>query len=277
MSLSLTADTAVAGAGAAGTVQVRAAAAGIGRTTSSKAARATANSHRGPNLHPINVPPNPDFTAYCGSHPPNDPRCIALELKAIHNARKAQGFHTRRLVLPSNYTSLSYAEQTFVLTNLERVDRGLHPFIALVPELDSRAKGGARDFSDPWLTRSLTELFGVQKWSSVWAEDYGPLAADYDWMYDDGYGGSGPRVLHCHFKTDSGCWIHRDIIIGHYGAPRHTLIAGAASAGRDALSVAEVLSAGQVRPATTTYTWRAALRHGANGRRPASWLRKAAR
>jgi hypothetical protein len=94
-------------------------------------------------------------------------------------------------------------------------------------------------------------------------------------MYDDGYGAYGPKVLHCHSKNGSGCWIHRDIIIGLYGAPRHTLIAGAATAGRDALSVAEVLSAGYVRPKTTTYTWQSALRHGADGQARTAWLRAA--
>jgi hypothetical protein len=273
MSVGLTAGTATAGTAAASSTQLRSAA-----TTSTPAKPVSAHvaARKGTGLRPVNVRPTPDFTAYCGSHRPNNPHCIALELQAIHNARKAQGFHTRAMVLPSNYTSLSYAEQTFVLTNLERVDRGLHPFIALVPELNSRAKGGARDFSDPWLTSFLTELFGVREWSSVWAEDYGPLAADYDWMYDDGYGSYGPKVEHCHSTHGSGCWVHRDIIIGRYGAPRHTLIAGAASAGHDALSVAEVLSAGYVRPATTTYTWRSALRHGADGHHATAWLRHAA-
>jgi hypothetical protein len=276
MSVSLTAGAATAGAASSSSAQLRSSAGVSTPATPRKAAKAAAQPRRGTNLRPANVRPSPDFTAYCGSHSPNNPRCISLELKAIHDARRAQGFHTRRMVLPSNYASLSFAEQTFVVTNLERVDRGLRPFTALVPALNSRAAGGARDFSDPWVSSYLTELLGVHEWSSIWAEDYGPLAADYDWMYDDGYRGYGPTVEHCHSKNGSGCWIHRDIIIAGYGAPGHTLIAGAATAGHDALSVAEVLSAGNVRPSATTYTWSAALRHGADGRAPHAWLRDTA-
>jgi hypothetical protein len=230
---------------------------------------ATASRHHrrplGTLTHPRNVRPKPDFFEFCGTHSPNNPHCIALELAAIRHARKIQHFATRPLVLPHNYRTLSFARQTFVLTDLERVDRGLRPFSVLTAALNARAFAGARSGGDPTVGDSQMRQLGLQSWQSLWAEDLGPLATDYDWMYDDGFTSYGPRVTDCHYHHDTGCWDHRDAILARYRG--RTLLAGAATTERYAGSIAEVLSESNSRPlGRIAFTWRAAVRAGADHR-----------
>lgn len=215
-------------------------------------------------LRPRNVRPRPNFVPYCGSHSPNSRRCISLELAAIRHARAVQGFPARRMVLPRNYRRLTYARQIFVLTNLERVDRGLRPFHGLTPALNRRARRGATKFDDPTVNDRVMRRLGLRRWSSVWAEDLGPLAADYDWMYADGFTSYGPRIIDCDHPHAKGCWAHRDSILEHLHG--RTLVAGAGSAYACALSVAVVMSATRVRSDRFAYTWRRAVHAGAGHR-----------
>lgn len=228
--------------------------------------RATSHSVNpaGSMLRPRNVRPKPDFTRYCGSHSPNSPHCIALELAAIRHARSAQGFAVRPMVLPRNYQRLSYARQLFVLTNLERVDRGLHPIRGLTAALNRRSRVGAAKFDDPYVGDRAMQRLRLRSWRSLWAEDLGPLAADYDWMYDDGFTSYGPRIIDCGRPHAPGCWGHRDNILAHlYGS---VLLAGAASAYPCALSVAVLISAGKAGRQPLSYSWHRARRSGAGDR-----------
>ena len=51
--------------------------------------------------------------------------------------------------LPSNYPSLTPPEQLFVLTDLERIDRGLPPITGLAANLNAYAQAGANAHTDP--------------------------------------------------------------------------------------------------------------------------------
>ena len=54
------------------------------------------------------------------------------------------------MVLPSNYAAaLTPGEQLFVLTDVERVDRGLPPVIGMVAQLDTDAQNAAAANTDP--------------------------------------------------------------------------------------------------------------------------------
>src|SRR5580698_3842963 len=55
--------------------------------------------------------------------------CQASELSQIDSARANEA--TGPMNLPSNYASLTVPEQIFVVTELERVDRGLPPLLGL--------------------------------------------------------------------------------------------------------------------------------------------------
>jgi hypothetical protein len=113
---------------------------------------------------------------------------------------------------------------------------------------------------------SLLQALGVSEYGSIWAGDFGPLASDYDWMYNDGYSADGSINLACATPSASGCWGHRDNILGTYSY-QPTLLAGAGTASPPGASIAEVMTGGRGSPPAFTYSWREAKRHGANHRR----------
>ena len=55
------------------------------------------------------------------------------------------------------------------------------------------------------------------------------LAADYYWLYDDGWGPNGTINGDCNEYTGQGCWSHRDAVLDPFNGLR-TLIMGAATA-----------------------------------------------
>jgi hypothetical protein len=166
------------------------------------------------------------------------------------------------MVLPGNYRSLSYARQTFVLTDLERVDRGLRPLAGLTKRLTVAAQWGAYDFEDPVVNLEVASSLNLQDWQALWAHDLGPLAADYHWMYEDGRTRDGPKVTGCTRVLHGGCWAHRAGILEHF--PGGALIAGAAAALIDAQSVAEVMAAAAGPTPKLGFSWAQAVRAGAD-------------
>lgn len=151
--------------------------------------------------------------------------CTGGVLAAIDVARAAEG--VQPMTLPANFAWLNGAQQLLVVTNLERVDRGLVPALGLARSLDGRALIGARNDTDP----VLQPIYG--NWAgSNWAGGYGSvLEADFEWMYDDG---PGSPNLDCPAAGQPGCWGHRHNIIAPYQAP---LAMGAAVLG---VSMAEL-------------------------------------
>lgn len=165
------------------------------------------------------------------------------------------------MVLPRNYRSLTVGEQTFVIIDLERVARGLKPFAGLTGPFNTASHTAAVTRVDPNPAISTLRALGVSEYGSNWAGDFGPLASDYDWMYNDGYGSGGINMA-CLSPQAAGCWGHRDNIVGTY---RHlpTLLAGAGTGRPAGRSIATVMSGGGGSPPKLTYTWRQAKRHGA--------------
>jgi hypothetical protein len=133
--------------------------------------------------------------------------CIDSVLHNINYARSLEGLGP--LVLPPDYATDSVTVQQLVLTDEERGDRGLLPeYSGLDSALNSAALTGARASTDPGLPSGFQGPGG-----SIFAQDDTPLGADFAWMYDDGYGGTNRD---CTSPTGSGCWGHRDNILGSW-------------------------------------------------------------
>jgi hypothetical protein len=156
-----------------------------------------------------NLAPDPDIFNYCsGSTVDLSGACELASLEAIDHGRAVEGLAPMHL--PANWSSLDPAEQLFVVTNLERIVRGLRPFEGMSTILDAAATAGADANTDA----TPPADFPASYWTSNWAGGVGsPLEAIYLWMYDDGPG--SPNV-DCQGGDTSGCWGHRDDILAPF-------------------------------------------------------------
>ncbi|HVV76376.1 MAG TPA: hypothetical protein VHC43_10100 [Mycobacteriales bacterium] len=209
-----------------------------------------------------NVAPSPDYLDNCAANGSNNRTCLRQALAAINAARADEGI--RPMVLPINYAHMSIVRQTFVVTNLERIARGLRPIKGLTSRLNANARHAANSQEDPSLVGSVMSLLGVRSYGSVWAGDFGPLSSDYDWMYNDGYSAAGSVNLDCRTPSSSGCWGHRHVILGQYSGLR-TLIAGVGSSDAAGSSLAEIVVGSVHSSFHYVYTWKQALSYGAAG------------
>jgi hypothetical protein len=170
------------------------------------------------------------------------------------------------LVLPSNFAALSAGEQLFVLTDIERVDRGLPPVVGMVSQLTQDAQSAAAGNTDP-SPSSVPPETSVMAWASNWAEAAGPLGSNYNWMYNDGPGSGN---LGCTSSNPGACWGHRDNELGfnatRVAASHGVLVMGAAESAVPAdapwSSDAELIALVTGSP-TYTYTWAQAQAAGA--------------
>lgn len=105
-------------------------------------------------------------------------------------------------MLPTNWGTLTGAEQMFVFTNMERVSRGEAPVADLVNTYDSYLQTAVNTDNDPVLP-----IGSLGVWSGGNAT---PLGAMYGWLYDDGYNSGN---LDCTSPTASGCWGHRNNLL----------------------------------------------------------------
>ena len=200
-----------------------------------------------------NVPPTPDYWPTCSSSGAGSQTCIDAVVAAIDHARALEGVGA--MVLPSGFASLSAAQQTLVVSNLERVDRGLRPAAGMVATLNSLSATAASNDADPALPNwDPIGPFSPNRWGSNWAGDLNALASDYDWMYNDGWGPSGSYNLDCTSATASGCWGHRHNILSAYGGEE--LITGVASVEQSQwTSIAQIFVAGTGGYPAFTYAW----------------------
>lgn len=145
-------------------------------------------------------------------------------LGSIDGARAAfEGLGPLRLNMV-RFDKLTVAEQVFVMSNLERISRGLSPAMAMMPALDASATVAARHDTDP-----VGGFAGIA--ASVGGaptSDYA-FVSDFGWMYGDG----PPPYYHvrnidCPIKGDPDCWGHRDAILTNYLAD-YPISAGAGS------------------------------------------------
>ena len=154
------------------------------------------------------IPPNPNISFACPTAHDQD-TCIATALLAFDNARAEEGVGP--MVLPTDFASLTPSEQLFVVVDSERVDRGLTPIAGELTSLDQPAATAAQDEEDPSVPSGGIAGLVVSDWVSNWASTDSDLSAVYGWMYDDGLGSDN---IDCTVADESGCWDHRDNILG---------------------------------------------------------------
>ncbi len=136
--------------------------------------------------------------------------CFDDALADLNAARVSEG--DLPMLLPGDWSSLTIPQQLLVLSNLERVDRGLVPLEGLSANLDNDAEQGAQQDMDP----PFNNIYGGAA-SANWEGGYvSPLLSDFAWMYDDGYGSGN---LDCTTPTSDGCWGHRHDILWDFTAP----------------------------------------------------------
>lgn len=197
-----------------------------------------------------NVDPSPSYWSVCLQQGRNSPACIDQIVQAIDNARALEGVGP--LTLPAGFASLTTEQQTFVVSNLERVDRGLPPVAGMVDSLNMLAGAAAAADADPYLPSWTVGPLQVDGWSSIWAGDLNALAADYGWMYDDGWSAEGSYNLDCQSPDAPGCWGHRHAILR---SGSH-LVTGVGSDMQSRwMSIAQIFVSGSGSDPAFTYSW----------------------
>jgi hypothetical protein len=170
-------------------------------------------------------------------------------LSSIDVARANEGVVP--MSLPTNFATLTDPEQVFVLTNLERVDRGLPPISGLSSALDADGQAGVAGNADPPLPAGATA-------SGNWGESPNLFSTVEMWMYQDGWEGSATFNAACTSPSAPGCWGHRDNILGTYASP--SLMGAAAAPVPAGTSVAEVIVASDTTD-TPYFTWADVMAH----------------
>ncbi len=97
-----------------------------------------------------------------------------------------------------------------MLTDLERVDRGIAPIAGLAAGLNVYAQAGANGQRDP-----AFPPYG-NGGAATYASTPSLATAMAIWMYDDGPGGPNGG---CSSAGAATCWAHRDINLGQYASP----------------------------------------------------------
>ncbi|MHB1920318.1 MAG: cell wall-binding repeat-containing protein [Acidimicrobiales bacterium] len=184
----------------------------------------------------------------------NIPACSPTYLKAINCARATEGVAP----IPYSLTTLirlTLPEQIFAMTNLERTGRGLPPITGMTLAFNSAVTEAIDIRTDPRIATSA-----VSTWRSNWSAATVPMAADFTWMYEDGYGPTGQN-LDCTSPTAASCWGHRDNILHSFPS----CVTGHSSAYMDAVDhvggsnpgLADIVVeyCGSAGPSTVTVTW----------------------
>lgn len=164
-----------------------------------------------------NVAPTPDFSSACSMTAAiTADTCEAEVVAAINHAHGLEGVPPIKVSIPS-LRMLSAPEQLLALVNLERISRHLPPFEGLSRQLDSLARSAAEQSTDPSMSLTNPRLANgdrVANWAGNWAGNISsPMAASYDFVYMDGPGSFNAL---CTTPSSSGCWGHRENILGSY-------------------------------------------------------------
>ena len=179
--------------------------------------------------------------------------CMSGALADVNAARAKEGLG--HLLLPSNFRRLSISQQLFVLTNIERVDRGLWPVAGVSSRLISVAASGVD---------AMPQCNNCGA-AANWASTKNPFWTHFLWMYDD-----GPNS-----PNSESNWGHRhNILINNFPGP---LLMGAAIGTSASGGTGEVFEGGDTtyRPDVLTWTYESAyftpahtptLHLGASGR-----------
>ncbi|HEX8975503.1 MAG TPA: hypothetical protein VF781_03230 [Solirubrobacteraceae bacterium] len=204
--------------------------------------------------------PVDQFPAACSA--PTSADCTSASLAILDQARAALG--QPAYAVPSNFASLTPAEQGFVLANLDRLQYGLAPVTGLTAALDSDAAVGVQQVADPQPAAS-----NYVAWNSNWAGGFPNMPLAYEaWMYDDGPGSGN---LDCTSSNTAGCWGHRHGVLYRFdnsGPLAMGAAAGTDPSGQSGYTMLLFEGDSSFRPAFI-YTWAQAVAAGAAGGPPA--------
>lgn len=195
--------------------------------------------------------------ASCSSAP-GGKACINAGVYYLDKARAKVDLPAYKL--PASFTSLTPAEQMFVLANLDRIQYGLPPITGLTAGLSHDALvSGVKGSADP-VPSSTANL---EAWTSNWAGGYRNAPMAYEaWMWDDGLGSDN---FDCTAAHPAGCWDHRHDVLSKLGSS--AVLAMGAAAGSEPKYVrgyAMLLVGGTSQYAATySYTWTQAVAAGA--------------
>ena len=191
------------------------------------------NSNEPPNPSQ-NIPPVPNFQPTSWSINPlpicyqlgQTAACDLQMLQAINHAHSVEGIPP--ISLPSDYATLPYDVQSFIIVNLERISYGETPITGITRSLDTAAVGGIVNSTDPTITPNPSYLYGSDWYGATSPNSGNPLMADYVWMYMDGWGGSKANTQNiiCTSPTSSSCWGHRQMILWNPGGQRFAALGG---------------------------------------------------
>jgi hypothetical protein len=136
------------------------------------------------------------------------PSCLQGSLAMLNAGRLSEQLGP--VMLPSNWSRLTVAQQLFTLTELERTARGLPADSGLAADWDAAAQAGAEAGQDP--TRGGSGANGLR---AVWAGGQpNPIVVIADWLYADGVFPNGDSEnLGCSTSEVTGCWSHRDTVL----------------------------------------------------------------
>jgi hypothetical protein len=218
----------------------------------------------------ISYSPNPTanvpdtFMSTCYSSGFGSVACGEAEAASLDSAGSGEGLAS--LDWPSALFGLNQADQEFIAADEERVSRGLPPIAGLTGAANQSALTAAQSNTDP----DGFDVSGAIAYASNWAEDYGPLGAMFDWVYNDGPGSFNED---CPTAGNSGCWIHRDNVLldtttGEMTPPSgYTWVGGTACAPEDGKSYLDACAFEWVMVPTTSvaydFTWATAVALGA--------------
>jgi hypothetical protein len=207
--------------------------------------------------------PMPYIPQLCWRPPTGDPTgaaCIDWSVDVLNQARATMGLPA--YVLPSDFDSLTPAQQLLVLTDADRAAYGLAPIPGLTAQLNQDADSGVQANADPWPSSGPWMAY-----TSNWAGGYVNVVQAYEgWMYDDGPG-SGNQD--CTTADPGGCWGHRHDVLWQFNAQGGPTAMGAAAGsyatGTPSYAMLLVQGSDSTYQPTYTYTWSQAVSDGAAG------------
>ncbi|MGB9183050.1 MAG: hypothetical protein WCB67_03220, partial [Solirubrobacteraceae bacterium] len=184
--------------------------------------------------------------------------CTAAAVIYLNAARASLG--QPAYLLPRNFTSLTPAQEGFVLANLDRVRYGLAPIPGITAGLSQDAAGGVQGDTDPQPSDAKFNYY-----TANWAGGFFNMPLAYEaWMYDDGPGSGN---LDCAGNDTAGCWGHRHDILWSFDGT-NPLAMGVAAGIDPSGSTGYAMLLGEGGPGyqpVYTYTWSQAVAAGANG------------
>lgn len=183
--------------------------------------------------------------------------CLTGAVGDFNTARAKEGLGA--LTLPSNFASLSNWQQMLVLTNLDRVARGLQPIAGLNTTLNSIATAGANSSSDPAFPS------WAKSGGSNWASTVNTAWSEFLWMYYDGYGATNGD---CTSATATGCWGHRRNILATLQEP---VVMGA---GTGSTGDATIFLGADTHDAVNGFTWASEAKYFPRGVLPTPKITK---